>query len=190
MRWFRERIRGIIRRRSTKWWKRRGRKTNSCWKITRSFRLLLAFHVRGAASCVGLSRQSVPQQQSQFYLYPGFNANEHIATPPSVSVYPSPCTNRSSLPDTSHAVCFIRVVGLMLLLTCPACLNATWWCALIQVLNAHAWSLPSIPSPSLSSLLNLDTLVLNSMGGGNKGLRNRLSVRELHARLPLERKKA
>lgn len=27
-------------------------------------------------------------------------------------------------------------------------------------------------------------------GGGNKGLRNRLSVRELHARLPLERKKA
>lgn len=44
--------------------------------------------------------------------------------------------------------------------------------------------------PSLSSSLHLEmnTLVVYSIGG-DKGLRNRLSVRELHARLPLETKK-
>lgn len=34
----------------------------------------------------------------------------------------------------------------------------------------------------------MNTLVVNSIGA-DKGLRNRLSVRELHARLPLETKK-
>lgn len=34
----------------------------------------------------------------------------------------------------------------------------------------------------------MNTLVVNSIGA-DKGLRNRLSVRELHARLPLEKKK-
>lgn len=169
MRWFRERIRGIIRRRSTKWWKRRGRKQIHAEKSRGVSDCCLPFMLEEQLPVwASLGRACPSSRVSSTYT----QASMLMSTSPllpntalGVSVYPSPCTNRSSLPDTSHAVCFIRVVGLMLLLTCPACLNATWWCALIQVLNAHAWSLPSIPCPSLSSLLNLDTLVLNSMGG-------------------------
>lgn len=167
-------------------------------ELMRSQRLQCAFHAGGAASCVGLSPQTQPRQQIQFYLYPGCDTNECGVTPP------QRC-------DGSLNQCVILAMHLPLVLPC---LQTCCWSQSACLLKAPLCACPT--AQMLPRLMSVDANWLLVMahwtvialaasifflfpfgdectGGefhrGHQGWRKRLSARELHASLTLEIKK-